>query len=44
MTILIEPLSTAEAGLWRATLEVSLLFADVPWVIIGAQMVMLLER
>lgn len=44
MTILIEPLGAAEAGLWRATVEVSLLFADVPWVIIGAQMVMLLER
>ena len=44
MTIRIEPLGAAEAGLWRATLEVSLLFADVPWVIIGAQMVMLLER
>ncbi len=44
MTIRIEPLGVAEAGLWRATLEVSVLFADVPWVIIGAQMVMLLER
>ena len=44
MTILIEPFGAAEAGLWRATLEVSRLFADVPWVIIGAQMVMLLER
>lgn len=44
MTISIEPLSAAETGLWRATLEVSSLFADVPWVIIGAQMVMLLER
>jgi predicted nucleotidyltransferase len=44
VTIRIDPLGAAEAGLWRATLEVSLLFADFPWVIIGAQMVMLLER
>lgn len=44
MTIRIEPLGVAGAGLWRATLEVSVLFADGPWVIIGAQMVMLLER
>jgi predicted nucleotidyltransferase len=44
MSIRIEPLGAAEAALWRATLEVSDLFADVPWVIIGAQMVMLLER
>jgi len=36
MTIRIEPLGAAEAGLWRATVEVSLLFADVPWVIIAA--------
>ena len=44
MTIRIEPVGAAEAGLWRATLEVSRLFADVPRLIIGAQMVMLLER
>ena len=40
----IEPPGAAEAGLWRATLEVSHLFADVAWVIIGAQMVMLPKR
>ena len=44
MNIRIDPLGAAEAGLWRATLEVAALFADVPWVIIGAQMIMLLER
>jgi len=44
VNIRIDPLGAAEAGLWRATLEVAALFADVPWVIIGAQMIMLLER
>jgi predicted nucleotidyltransferase len=42
--IRIEPTGAAETALWRATLEVADLFADVPWVIIGAQMIMLLER
>jgi predicted nucleotidyltransferase len=44
VSIRIDPLGAAEAGLWRTTLEVAALFADVPWVIIGAQMIMLLER
>ena len=44
MSLQINPLGAAEAGLWRATLEVATLFADIPWVIIGAQMIMLLER
>jgi len=44
MTIRIEPTGPAETALWRAALEVADLFADVPWVIIGAQMIMLLER
>ena len=44
MSIRIDPLGAAEAALWRTTLEVAALFADVPWVIIGAQMIMLLER
>lgn len=33
----------AERALWRTTMEVAALFADWPWVIIGAQMIMLLE-
>jgi len=44
MTIRIDPIGQAEASLWRTTVEVASLFGDVPWVIIGAQMVMLLER
>ena len=44
MSLRIDPLGAVEAGLWRATLEVAALFDDVPWVIIGAQMIMLLER
>jgi hypothetical protein len=44
MTVVIAPRSDAEARVWATALEVSELFADVPWVLIGAQMVMLLER
>jgi predicted nucleotidyltransferase len=44
MSIRIDPVGIVEAGLWRTTLEVAALFSDVPWVIIGAQMIMLLER
>ncbi len=44
MSIRIDPVSPGEAGLWRARLEVAGLFEDIPWVIIGAQMIMLLER
>ena len=44
MTIRIDPVGQADAALWRTTLEVAGLFGDVPWVIIGAQMIMLLER
>lgn len=44
MSIRIDPVGSGEAGLWRATLEVAGLFEDLPWVIIGAQMIMLLER
>jgi hypothetical protein len=44
MTITIMPTHDAEARIWATALEVSELFADVPWVLIGAQMVMLLER
>ena len=44
MTVAILPSSDAEARVWATALEVSGLFADVPWILIGAQMVMLLER
>jgi predicted nucleotidyltransferase len=44
MTIRIEPSSEAEESLWRTTLEVSRLFAGWPWVLIGAQAVVLLAR
>jgi hypothetical protein len=42
-TVPISPGSSGEEGLWRTALEVAALFRDWPWVIIGAQMVMLLE-
>lgn len=41
--IRVVPAGDAERALWRTTTEVAQLFADWPWVIIGAQMVMLLE-
>ncbi len=41
--IVINPRDETEAALWRMTSEVAGLFADWPWVIVGAQMVMLLE-
>jgi hypothetical protein len=44
MRVRIEPAGDAEAGLWRTALEIASLFADLPWVIIGAQMLMLLEH
>lgn len=44
MTLAILLASDAEAGVWATALEVAKLFADVPWVLIGAHMVMLLER
>ena len=44
MTVRILPSSDAEAGLWRTTLEVAQLFRGWPWVIIGAQAVMLLAH
>lgn len=44
MTVEIVPTSAAEAGVWGTALEVSQLFAGIPWLLIGAQMVMLLER
>ncbi len=44
MTVNVLPGSDAEARLWATALEVAAIFADVPWVLVGAQMVMLLER
>ena len=44
MTVNVLPGSDAEAGVWATALEVAAIFADVPWVLVGAQMVMLLER
>jgi hypothetical protein len=37
------PSGPMEARLWRTTLELCSLFADWPWVVIGAQMVIILE-
>ena len=42
-TITILPSSDAEAALWRTAAEVAGLFGTWPWIIIGAQMIMLLE-
>ena len=42
MTVRIEP-QTSETALWRTTLEVADLLAGLPWVLIGAQMIRLLE-
>jgi hypothetical protein len=44
VTVNVLPGSDAEAGVWATALEVAAIFADVPWVLVGAQMVMLLER
>lgn len=43
MTVAILPRDEAEARVWATALHVASLFPDVPWVLIGAQMVMLLE-
>lgn len=44
MTVAFVPRDEAEAQVWATALEAARLFADVPWVMIGAQMVILLER
>lgn len=46
MTIRVAPRSEQEAGLWRTTLEISELLRDWPWMLIGAQaiVVLALER
>jgi hypothetical protein len=43
VTVRIVPGSDAEEAVWRTALEVAGLFRDWPWVLIGAQMVILLE-
>ena len=44
MTVDIAPGSGAEAAVWATALAVSDALGDLPWVLVGAQMVMLLER
>jgi hypothetical protein len=41
--VVIVPRSDAEAALWRTTTEVARLLRELPWVIVGGQMIMLLE-
>jgi hypothetical protein len=42
--IVIVPIDDAEERLWRVTHEIADLLAGLPWVLIGGQMVTLLER
>lgn len=44
MTVTVLPGDDAEARVWATALEVSRLFTGIPWVLVDAQMVMLLER
>lgn len=44
MTVKVIPRDVAEAQVWATALEVTALFVDVPWILVGAQMVMLLEH
>jgi hypothetical protein len=43
MTVRIVPDGDADEALWRTTLEVADLLGELPWVLIGAQMIRLLE-
>jgi predicted nucleotidyltransferase len=43
VTVRIVPRSAAEEAVWRTALEVAVMFRDWPWVLIGAQMVIVLE-
>jgi predicted nucleotidyltransferase len=43
VTLQIVPGSDAEGAVWGTTLEVATLFGDWPWVLIGAQMIIVLE-
>jgi len=44
MTVDVVPAGDAEAGVWSTAFAVAHLLAELPWVLVGAQMVMLLER
>jgi predicted nucleotidyltransferase len=44
MTVDVLPGSEEEAAVWATALHVSEVLGDLPWVLVGAQMVMLLER
>lgn len=44
MTIRIQTSSALEQLVWNTALEVAEIFAGIPWVLVGAQMVMLLEH
>ena len=41
--VAVVPRGDGEAALWRATVEVARLMRELPWVMVGGQMVMLLE-
>ena len=43
MTVRTVPGSSAEEAVWRTALEVAAMFRDWPWVLVGAQMVIVLE-
>jgi predicted nucleotidyltransferase len=44
MTVDVLPGSGEEAAVWATAIDVSEILGDLPWVLVGAQMVMLLER
>jgi predicted nucleotidyltransferase len=44
MTVDVLPGSEEEAAVWATALDVARILGDLPWVLVGAQMVMLLER
>lgn len=44
MTVRVVPGSEAEEAVWRTTMAVAVMFRDWPWVLIGAHMIILLER
>lgn len=41
--VVIVPRNDPEAALWRTTMEVAGLFRELPWAVVGGQMIMLLE-
>ena len=44
MSVEVLPGSDEEAAIWATALDVAEVLGDLPWVLVGAQMVMLLER